>query len=81
MPIGSVQVRKTSETRPIFQTRTFCLEKKKKPLDLQVFCEIGKTISFKYYHEHQRTCNTLIKFSYLMASKLLSLLMDWETFN
>ena len=34
----------------------------------------------KYYHEHQRTCsNILIKFTYLMALKLLYILRDWET--
>ena len=32
-----------------------------------------------YYHEHQR--NILRKFTYLMVSKLLYRLMDWETFN
>ena len=35
----------------------------------------------KYHHEHQRTCNILIKFTYLMASILLYQLTDWETFN
>ena len=35
------------------------------------------TINSKYYHEHQATCNILIKFTYLMASELLYLLMDW----
>ena len=30
----------------------------------------------KYYQEHQRTCNILIKFIYLMVSKLFYLLMD-----
>ena len=39
------------------------------------------TINSKYYHEHQATCNILIKFTYLMALELLYLLMDWETFN
>ena len=39
------------------------------------------TENSKYYHEHQRTCNVLTKFTYLIASKLLYLLMDWETFN
>ena len=38
-------------------------------------------VNSKYYHEHQRTCTILTKFTYLMASKLLYLLMDWETFN
>ena len=32
------------------------------------------------YYKLQRTCNTLM-FIYLMASKLLYLLMDWETFH
>ena len=30
--------------RPIFRVRTFCLVKNKKPLDLQVFIRISKTI-------------------------------------
>ena len=29
------------------------------------------TVNSKYSHEHQATCNILIKFTYLMASKLL----------
>ena len=29
------------------------------------------TVNSEYYHEHQATCNILIKFTYLMASKLL----------
>ena len=39
------------------------------------------TLNSKYYHDHQPTCNILIKFTYLMASELLYLLMDWEIFN
>ena len=37
-------------------------------------------MNFKYYREHMRTCNILMLI-YLMASKLLYQLMDWETFN
>ena len=71
---------KPSEMHPIFRACTLCLVKNKKiPLDLQVFSRIGKknekvTVNSKYYHEHQPTCNILIKFTY-------HLLMDWETFN
>ena len=41
-PIGieRARVRKNSETRP--KNRPFCLIKKKKPLDLQIFSRIGK---------------------------------------
>ena len=39
------------------------------------------TVSSKYYHEDQLTCNILIKFTYLKGSKLSYLLMDRETFN
>ena len=39
------------------------------------------TVKVKYYHEHQRTCDILIKFTCLMAPKLLYLLIDWEAFN
>ena len=38
------------------------------------------TVNSKYYREHQRSCSILI-FAYLMAPKLLYLLMDWEIFN
>ena len=49
--------RKASDTRPNFRARTFCLVKKKKPLDLQVFSRIDKTnekvtVNSKYYNEH-----------------------------
>ena len=32
----------------------------------------------EYYHEEQRTCFILKVFTYLMTSKLIYLLMDWE---
>ena len=38
------------------------------------------TVNSKYYPEHQHTCD-ILKFIYLMASKLLYLVMDWETFS
>ena len=44
IPIGHAQVRKIFETRLIFRARTFYLVKNKKPLDLQVFSGIGKTV-------------------------------------
>ena len=43
-PIGRARVLKTSKTRPIFREHKFFLVKKKKPLDLQVFSRLGKTI-------------------------------------
>ena len=36
------------------------------------------TMNSKHHREHQRTCDILM-FMYLMVSKLLYLLMDWET--
>ena len=42
--LEDARVRKTSETRPIFWARTFYHVIKKKALDLQVFCGIGKTM-------------------------------------
>ena len=36
MQLGRAGARKTSETRPIFQARTFCLLKKKKNINLEV---------------------------------------------
>ena len=71
---------------PIFWARICCLVKNKKLLGLKVFSRIGRTMKKlhwipKYYHEHQSTCNILIKFTYLMVSKLLYLIMDWETFD
>ena len=44
MPIGRDRADKTSETRPIFRARKFCLVKKKKSLDPQVYSRIGKTM-------------------------------------
>ena len=61
---------KTPEMRPIFRAHTFCLVKNEKLF-----------VNSKYYHEYERTCNILIKLIHLMASKLLYLLMSWETFN
>ena len=73
-----------SETYPIFWSAHFATSKRK-PLDLQVFSRIGTnekvTVTSKYYHEHQRTGIFLIKFTYLMSSKLLYLLKDEETFS
>ena len=79
------QARKTSETRPIFRASKLCIVKKKKSLDQQIYSRIGKNdekviVNPKYYREHQRTCDILVLI-YLKASKLLYLLMDWETFN
>ena len=84
VPIGRARACKISETHWNFRARAFSLVKKKKILDLQVFSRIGKTmekvtVNCKYHCEHQR--NIFIKFTYLMASKLLYLLMDWETFS
>ena len=42
--VGRAQARKTSETRPIFLARKFCLVKKEKSLDLQIYKRIGKTM-------------------------------------
>ena len=44
MPIGRARTCWTSETHPIFRAHTFCLIKKKKSLDLQVFSRIGTTM-------------------------------------
>ena len=44
MPIRSAPARKTSETRPIFRARIFCLLKKKKSLSLQIYNKIDKTM-------------------------------------
>ena len=58
--------------------------KKEKSLDTQITVEwvkLSKSCSgFKYHREHQSSCGILM-FVYLIASKLLYLLMDWETFN
>ena len=50
--------------------------KKKKGLDLQVFCRIGKTIK-----KLQWIPNIIMNTNVLKASKLLYLFIDWETFN
>ena len=39
---------KTSERRPIYQERKFCLAKRKKSLDLQIYSRIGKTVNILY---------------------------------
>ena len=39
---------KTSEARPIYQVRKFCLVKKKKSLDLQIYSRIDKTMKKLY---------------------------------
>ena len=45
MPIRRARTYKTSETRPIFRARTFCLlKRKKKTLDVQVFSRKGKAM-------------------------------------
>ena len=85
MLIGHAWVRRTSKMHLIFWVQTFCLVKRKKT-DLHVFSQIDKnnhnvTVNSKYYHERYHTCNILIKFTYLMASKLLHLLMDCKIFN
>ena len=58
MPIGRVRMRKTSEARRIFREHTFYLQKKKRPLDLSIFTQIGKILKVdanpKYYREHRR---------------------------
>ena len=41
MPIGQGRTRKTSETNPIFRARRLCVEKKKKPLELQIIQSNG----------------------------------------
>ena len=40
-----------------------------------------KVKQWKYFYEHQRTCNVLIIFPNLMTSKLIHLLMDSEAVN
>ena len=75
---------KTSEMHPMFRARKFCLTKKKKSLDLQIYIDLDKTmkklVNSKYYCENQCTCDILMSL-YLIVLKLLYLLMDWETFN
>ena len=44
MPIGRGRAGKASETCLIFRARTFCLLKKKKQLDLQVFNRKDRTM-------------------------------------
>ena len=38
-------------------------------------------VNSKYYREHQRTCNILITYTYLMTTILIYLLMDCEKLN
>ena len=87
MPIRWARVSKTPEARPIFWARTFCFVKKKKPLDLQVFSRIGKTMK-KLQRIPKPIANTSLLVIFclwmvicLMTSKLIHLLMTWGTFN
>ena len=43
------RARKSSETLPIYQVHKFCLVKKKKSLDLQIYSRIGKTMKKLYW--------------------------------
>ena len=85
MPVGRARERETSETHPIFRAHKFYFLKKKKSGHIQIYNRIGKAmkkilVNSKYYREHQRSCDILM-FIYLTASKLVYILMDWETFD
>ena len=56
----------------IFGARTFFLVTEKKNIRSLSLCS-DSTVNSKYYHERLRTCNNLIKFTNLMAPKLLYL--------
>ena len=71
----------------IFWACTICLEKKENSFNLQIFCQRDKQgksykkfYSNKYCQAHQCT-NNISVFSYLMMSKLIYLLKDWEIFH
>ena len=84
IPIGSAL--KTFETRGIFWARKLCLLKKNKKIVWSTNLQSNRLnnekaiVNSKYYCEHQCTCDNLM-FMYLMISKLLHLLMNWEAFN
>ena len=63
----------------------FALEIKKNQLDLQIYSRIGKTMKRLYWilntFENTSTLVIFWFFIYLMASKLLYILMDWVIFN
>ena len=85
VPIGRAGASKPVRKTRYFGRAHFVLSKRQTPLGLQVFSQISKTmkktVNPKYYHKHHCTCNIFIKFTYLMASELLYLPMDWEIFN
>ena len=56
MRITRARAHKTSEKSPIFRPRKFCLAKKEKSLDLQVYGRISKTIKKLYW-----ITNTIVK--------------------
>ena len=71
MPIGRARAGKTSKTRPIFRTLTFCLVKRKK-----------KRYIYKFSVEEVKQAMKKLQWipnTIMMASKLFFLLMDWET--
>ena len=61
-----------------FKRAHFAFLKRRKILDLQRSNNEKVTVNSKYYCEHKRTCNILMIFTYMMASKLIYLLMEYE---
>ena len=77
--IGYARMRKTSEMRPIFLGVQMLPYKNEKSLDLQNYSRISAFQILLLFQKpvHLRYFDVI----YLMVSKLLYLLMDWETFN
>ena len=62
MPIGRARASKPVRQTQFFGRAHFVLSKRQKPVGLQVFSKISKTmkktVNPKYYHKHHCTCNT-----------------------
>ena len=71
----------TSQAHSIFRAHTFCLVKRKN-ITLQIFSRIRKTMkNVQWIPDVIVSTSVLVIFTYLMARKLVYLLMDWEIFN
>ena len=80
MTIRRAREYKTSKTRPIFWVRTFSLVKRNTiestNFPSNKLSNEKVTVNPKHSHDYQLTCQILIKFTSLMVSKLLYLLIN-----
>ena len=83
MPVGRAWGRKTSEARPIFRVRKFCLVEKKKSLDLHIYSRIGETIKKLHWNLQVTWLKlqsltrgvTLLRFQWIYLKRMADYLM------